>query len=36
VDFPTPPRIPVIWASSTDVEYPYGQVVRVNRRPERA
>lgn len=38
VDFPTPPRgVPVIWASSTDeVAYPYGEVVRVNKRPTRA
>jgi hypothetical protein len=34
--FPTPPRIPIIWASSTDAEYPYGKVVRVCQRPERA
>lgn len=26
-------RYPVIWASSTDVEYPFGQVVRVNKGP---
>jgi predicted metal-dependent peptidase len=37
VDFPTPPAgVPIIWASSTDAPYPYGQVVRVNRRPDRA
>lgn len=34
VDFPdTPPKFPVIWASSTDQPYPFGQVVRVNRKP---
>ncbi len=33
VDFPErEPRFPVIWASSTDVQYPFGQVVKVNRR----
>ena len=36
VGFPTPPRIPIIWASSTEATYPYGQVVRVCRRPEHA
>lgn len=35
LSFPTPPNIPIIWASSTEAKYPYGQVVRVNRRPER-
>lgn len=33
LSFSTPPACPVIWASSTDQPYPYGQVVRVNRRP---
>lgn len=34
VDFPpTAPKYPVIWASSTDKAYPFGQVVRVNKRP---
>jgi predicted metal-dependent peptidase len=34
VDFPDKaPRYPVIWASSTDKAYPWGQVVRVNRKP---
>jgi predicted metal-dependent peptidase len=33
VDFPErEPRYPVIWASSTDQSYPWGQVVRVNKR----
>lgn len=33
VDFPEKePRFPVIWASSTDHTYPWGQVVRVNKR----
>lgn len=36
VHFPTPPACPVIWASSTDKEYPYGSVVRVNQQPKRA
>lgn len=32
VDFPAQePSYPVIWASSTDHEYPFGQVVRVNK-----
>lgn len=36
VSFPKPPiGVPVIWASSTDKEYPYGQVVRVNKRGAR-
>lgn len=26
------PKFPVIWASSTDVKYPWGQVVRVNKK----
>jgi predicted metal-dependent peptidase len=29
VGFPDQPKYPVIWASSTDAEYPYGSVVRV-------
>lgn len=34
VSFPNrPPAFPVIWASSTDRPYPWGQVVRVNKRP---
>jgi predicted metal-dependent peptidase len=34
VDFPDKaPQYPVIWASSTDQPYPFGQVVRVNKRP---
>jgi predicted metal-dependent peptidase len=32
VDFPKEPPYPVIWASSTDHVYPYGQVVRVNKK----
>jgi predicted metal-dependent peptidase len=37
LSFPPPPRgVPIIWASSTDEEYPYGSVVRVNRKPQRA
>ncbi len=33
VSFPErEPRFPVIWASSTDQPYPWGQVVRVNKR----
>lgn len=37
VDFPSSPKCPVIWASSTDeIMYPYGQVVRVNKRPSAA
>ena len=33
VDFPdVEPRYPVIWASSTDNTYPFGQVVRVNKK----
>ncbi len=36
VSFPaSAPRFPVIWASSTDKEYPFGEVVRVNRKPVR-
>lgn len=32
VSFPKrAPKFPVIWASSTDKEYPFGQVVRVNK-----
>jgi len=34
VDFPKEPAFPVIWASSTDKPYPYGQVVRVNKRTQ--
>ncbi len=35
VDFPPKaPAYPVIWASSTDKDYPWGQVVRVNRKPK--
>jgi predicted metal-dependent peptidase len=34
VDFPDhAPPYPVIWASSTDQPYPFGQVVKVNRKP---
>jgi predicted metal-dependent peptidase len=34
VSFPaSPPKYPVIWASSTDQPYPFGQVVRVNKGP---
>jgi predicted metal-dependent peptidase len=32
VNFLKEPRFPVIWASSTDHKYPYGQVVRVNKK----
>lgn len=35
VDFPPEPRCPVVWASSTDHQYPYGEVVRVNKRGAR-
>lgn len=31
VSFPREPNYPVIWASSTDKVYPYGQTVRVNK-----
>lgn len=35
VDFPKKqPDFPVIWASSTDKKYPWGQVVRVNKKPK--
>jgi len=30
MSFPTPPTdVPIIWVSSTDTKYPYGDVVRV-------
>jgi predicted metal-dependent peptidase len=35
VTFPREPKYPVIWASSTAVQYPYGEVVKVNRRQQR-
>lgn len=35
VSFPDrPPPYPVIWASSTDHQYPFGQTVRVNKMPK--
>lgn len=35
VSFPKKPYpFPTIWASSTDVEYPFGEVVRLNHKPE--
>lgn len=36
VSFPREPKFPVIWASSTDKDYPYGEKVRVNKVPRHA
>lgn len=37
MDYPSKPhRFPTIWASSTDFEYPFGDVVRLNHKPDAA